>query len=323
MEMELTQSQHLDLLNAAASAKPSKMTMLTKTTLIKGRLALGKTFSDILVHYSDGIEQENISTSIKCPTGITLGVILQGKIAFSLDNKDFELSADKHSPICFAYNLSHNSLWKRNFIANNHVIKVVVSLPNYWLNQRFLNNDAGNHDLNPCIQSLLCSHQKLIHCQANHPCVDSSQRIINSQQQQLSNIELESIALAFIAAHLRNLNPYLAQPLLPEQYINPEALKIRAYIEQHIIQSHPPIQPNLTRIAYDLAISVSSAQRLFKANFGRTIIDYVRCRRLELAREQLNKKVSIGEVSYQAGYKHSSNFSLAFKKMFGITPGEV
>ncbi|QTG98088.1 helix-turn-helix transcriptional regulator, partial [Vibrio furnissii] len=65
----------------------------------------------------------------------------------------------------------------------------------------------------------------------------------------------------------------------------------------------------------------SNLQRRFKQQMGMTVANYVRQRRLNNARQQLERGyVTITEAAYEAGYHHPSNFTAAFKKAFGESP---
>ena len=81
---------------------------------------------------------------------------------------------------------------------------------------------------------------------------------------------------------------------------------------------------SLEEIANTIGLSISTLQRRFKKDYGTTVVDYIRQKRLEKARTAIAiNGLSIGEAAYQAGYNHSSNFITAFKKRFNITPASL
>lgn len=62
----------------------------------------------------------------------------------------------------------------------------------------------------------------------------------------------------------------------------------------------------------------------FKSLFGQTIYGYYFSKRMELAKNLLvYSHLPIKAVSRKAGYRNSTNFSIAFKKFYGITPGQM
>ena len=326
--MNLTKVKNRDLINLGRlSGKHCKVNgqHLASSPVIQGSISLSKTFSDLTLHYSESTELRNLSTSLERPAGLTVGVLLKGKILFSLDNERFEIN-DEKGPICFAFNLARSCQWGRSMIKGNHVIKAVVTLPFSWLSQRF----GQQSHIDTIIKNLLCGHKHLYTNEASDKATKLCEEIVANNQQCLSDIEIESLALAFIATCIKNIGNVVPDNTstvrTEKEYnttVNSTALKIRSFIEKNILHSSPPTEVDLNKISTTLGISVSTAQRQFKIGFKQTILEYIRTRRLEIAREQLLKNASIGEVAYQAGYKHTPNFTYAFKKMFGETPGDV
>ena len=62
---------------------------------------------------------------------------------------------------------------------------------------------------------------------------------------------------------------------------------------------------------------------LFKSIHGMTISEYIRNKRIEKSKEMIaaNAK-SISQIAYEIGYSSISNYILAFKKIYQITPGK-
>lgn len=62
---------------------------------------------------------------------------------------------------------------------------------------------------------------------------------------------------------------------------------------------------------------------LFKSIHGMTISEYIRNKRIERSREMIADNVkSISQIAYEIGYSSISNYILAFKKIYRITPGK-
>jgi AraC-like DNA-binding protein len=62
---------------------------------------------------------------------------------------------------------------------------------------------------------------------------------------------------------------------------------------------------------------------LFKSIHGMTISEYIRNKRIEKSKEMIADKVkSISQIAYEIGYSSISNYILAFKKVYQITPGK-
>ncbi|WP_437921306.1 helix-turn-helix transcriptional regulator [Sphingobacterium sp. LRF_L2] len=83
----------------------------------------------------------------------------------------------------------------------------------------------------------------------------------------------------------------------------------------------PPTQKDLSRA---VGLNEFKLRRGFKEYFGITVYDYITRLRMEKARHLLLKEhMPISEVSNSVGFSHQNNFSIAFKKYFGLPPSEL
>lgn len=77
----------------------------------------------------------------------------------------------------------------------------------------------------------------------------------------------------------------------------------------------------LGHVSNSVNLSRSCLSRLFRDCLGLGFRDYLRGRRLDLAKELITStSLSIKEVSSRVGYKHASDLSSDFKARFGCTP---
>ncbi len=77
------------------------------------------------------------------------------------------------------------------------------------------------------------------------------------------------------------------------------------------------------QLAARMGISYSSLHRRVKENFNKTLSQLLREKRLELAKELLQKEdFSVAEVAYQVGFGSPSYFNKCFHEYFGVAPGE-
>jgi AraC family transcriptional regulator len=93
---------------------------------------------------------------------------------------------------------------------------------------------------------------------------------------------------------------------------------VKHYIYEHI--DEPLNREVLAAIA---GFSVPHFHRIFTAQIGENIVDYVRRVRLERAGRKLRMgAVDISEVALAAGYETHAAFGKAFKRQFGLSPSE-
>ena len=92
-----------------------------------------------------------------------------------------------------------------------------------------------------------------------------------------------------------------------------------AHIDQHC--AHPLQVEDLARLS---GLSPARFHVRFLAATGQTPMDYVRQRRLQLARQLLQQStLAIGEIASRVGYSSQSAFSAALARQFGCTPRQL
>jgi AraC-like DNA-binding protein len=81
---------------------------------------------------------------------------------------------------------------------------------------------------------------------------------------------------------------------------------------------------SLAEIAARACVSVNTLQRHFRAMWGTTVAQYLRDGRLARARLALERDgVSVMQAAELAGYNSAANFATAFRRRFGVSPGQV
>lgn len=82
--------------------------------------------------------------------------------------------------------------------------------------------------------------------------------------------------------------------------------------------------PTIDALARQVGINTLKLKQGFKREFGTTVYDYFRQYRLEKAMDYLHKGgKGVAETAHAIGYSNISHFIDAFKKRYGITPGEL
>ena len=81
---------------------------------------------------------------------------------------------------------------------------------------------------------------------------------------------------------------------------------------------HPP---NIQDLARSINMDASTLCKQFKTLYKCSIFEFAQKYRMEHASELLKSSdLGIKQIAYELNYSHTSNFTAAFKKYFGITP---
>jgi len=110
--------------------------------------------------------------------------------------------------------------------------------------------------------------------------------------------------------------------LIAEQFTTAELdalYKVSAIIEKDLQQHH-----SINSLALYSGMNRQKLTSGFKAVFGQTIYTYYLSKRMELAKHLLvTSHLPIKLVSKKAGYRNTTNFSIAFKKFYQLTPAQM
>ena len=81
--------------------------------------------------------------------------------------------------------------------------------------------------------------------------------------------------------------------------------------------------PTLDLLSRQVGINTLKLKQGFKREFGTTVYNYLRQYRMERALDMLRReKKGVAETAYAVGYSNVSHFIDAFRKSYGVTPGE-
>ena len=96
-----------------------------------------------------------------------------------------------------------------------------------------------------------------------------------------------------------------------------------ANIEAHIRQQYSDQALGATSIAEHFKISPSYLSRIFKADMGIGIVDYIHQVRTEAAKKLLRDTVlTLDDVAVRVGFSNRWVLIRVFKKLEGVTPGQ-
>lgn len=95
--------------------------------------------------------------------------------------------------------------------------------------------------------------------------------------------------------------------------------KVSMLIEKDLTRHH-----SIAELAIYSGMNREKLTTSFKSLFGQTIYTYYLTKRMELAKNSLvGSNLPIKLISKKAGYRSTTNFSIAFKKFYGITPAQM
>lgn len=91
-----------------------------------------------------------------------------------------------------------------------------------------------------------------------------------------------------------------------------------------ILASHIATPPTIAELSRLVGVNTTKLKLGFRELFGETMQEFVSRLRLETALALVeNSDLTFAEIGYRIGYAHPANFTQAFKRHYGVTPGQA
>lgn len=97
------------------------------------------------------------------------------------------------------------------------------------------------------------------------------------------------------------------------------SVQVMNYVKENY--SNPDLNISITALHFGITPSYLSS--LFKEQTGQSLLDYINRMRVEKIKELLAENYSLNEICEQTGFRSSGAMIRVFKKMTGITPGQM
>lgn len=122
----------------------------------------------------------------------------------------------------------------------------------------------------------------------------------------------------FLRIYERRKNAYYNIPLSKADI--DRVMQVEAVLTKDIFEPAPTI----SQLARMVSISESKLKKDFKIIYGAPVYEYFQKVRMQAARDKLLAgNHSVKEVAMELGYSNLSNFTIAFKKEFGLLPSKL
>lgn len=246
-------------------------------------------------------------------------IFLEGEQQFYIDDVYFRLSSESNrgrSPKALVMNRIRGATLRHVEQPQQYLRKVMISAPVSWM-EDIVPTDARRY---PELADFVSGHLNHFVWIPPRYAVQLAQEIADPPPtfdgelrelfRKAKAMELMCLACSALVERDRE---QIARPSLTTWR---QSERVRDYLLEHLDE---PL--TIDQIARETGGSVSAIQRHFKEHFGVTVFEFLRARRLEKARDALERTgATIAQAAYIAGYANPSNFTTAFKKAYGIAP---
>jgi AraC family transcriptional activator of pyochelin receptor len=259
-------------------------------------------------------EQARIIKTIKKPVEprLVLTFAIKGDSLFVTEHNKKTIRFIEGSTSITHFNQSEG---ERHYQANSEVTQIRLSITKNWLSchlgqllaeQIFSNNDG-----------IILLKQQPTTPTAINLCQQLTQLSLNDS---LDKLTLHALAVSLLKSELSLLMKQSNEKkLLIGDQDQQQATTIKQLIDTKFSQVL-----TIKTIANALGSNESTVKKLCHKFYGESPFQLLTQVRMQHALALLtNENLAIAQVADKVGYRHSSNFSLAFKEFYGLTPGQV
>lgn len=279
-----------------------------------GEFALHQFSDGLRVHVTSGVENSDLTARFTVGPALTIFILLEGYVAFTIDGEIWELGADEGVNVetGLIWSRTHDTKVERHTRRGRHVSKVGITLEPEWF-----------ENLDLVLPTALVRFRER-HLAQLQWCPSPS--TLRNARDIIRPIETAKLQ-ARLATQQKALQIVQEAFGLFEDEVAPEVDGIRidrAGEIREFLDGSLDLNLSLEQIGRSLGMSVTVLQERFRDAFGLTVGEYRRQQRLIHAMLALRDKgASVTDAAALAGYSSSANFATAFSRQFGYPPSQV
>lgn len=246
-------------------------------------------------------------------------VELSAPLKFVRDGKEIEDKSEYRSGVVLSSNLDFTSFIIRE---KSKAKTINFILSEEWMKQNMLFFEGPQ-----TLQKLALFKNTLTHPEP----FDTQNRILfdevfyTARNHPMYKMIIKNRAMLLLEYFLSKIyrNIQNAEPSVTKKVKDADLSKLME-VESILVKDFSQAPPTIVNLAARTGMSVSKLKTAFKKVYHSGIYEYYQKNRMQKARSLLlTGQFTVKEVGLQLGYTNLSNFSLAFKKEFGILPSHI
>ncbi|TDR94133.1 helix-turn-helix transcriptional regulator [Enterovirga rhinocerotis] len=272
----------------------------------------------LTLHLSDIEHLEEARTDSVMPPGFGIYLFFDDSVGLEASVGGFPLPVGRHRlsderPLGFTLCRREPAAFVRRATPGTRVRHVIISLSLEWLDQTF-----GHH--NVALPRASQEHLAISRWFPSRRLAQTALELLDPDSEgnaAIARLRDETVALEAVTEMLATVRPPAARG---EGQRTDMLLLNRA---RDLIEDRLGAEFSFQELASEAGVGIATLRRLFRDAYGCTIYEYVRIRRLEMARLLLEDGKPVATAAALAGYTSSANFATAFRRRFGITPSRA
>lgn len=287
--------------------------------VIRGAFRRDVSRSGLSVHVTDAVEYSGFVSQAGLKPGLSFIFFLDGSLDIELGDREFMIGGSRR-PEGLAINRAAPEIFTRRSRDGQRVRKAVIGLPHEWLDMESVSHAASHR----AVSRFAKDHLSSARWEPSSHLVALLNGLIapSVHEDWLHHLFLECRAIEIVAESLAVFagsdGAGSSAAVLTRKE---DGIVARA---EEFIAAHVEEALTVAGVSRNVGASATVLQRLIRAKHGDSLFGYIRLKRLEMARDKLlHEGLTIEQAAYTAGYSSPANFTTAFKRTFGHTPGTM
>lgn len=251
----------------------------------------------------------------RLPSGLTASFLLHGQTELAIGNQQLHMDCRQRRNQAVMINLREEQIFQRYWQAGRQETKISLHLSDEWLSRQ-LDGLAS-----PAISRLLRSHGQHHAWQPSAQLLQRAAGLLETDSGEiplLKHLKQESFGLELAASILQSIVSEPDKPL-PGAHLQRCVERL-----QQLLRSGEADDLSISQLARRLGTNAVDLQSAFQQVNGSSIGAWLRALRLQRAHQALlQRSVQVDVAASIAGYAHTSSFSAAFKRHYGVTPSRL
>jgi len=246
---------------------------------------------------------------------------LEGEFAHRFETEDEEELIEQFQTLIFSNKTDGQNYlhFKKDMRLNISIIQIVRK---QFLKKRTTNVSTLNKKLHEVFEDTNHKKQFAHHGSLNLKMADQVRALHKIKSKGMLKImKMEAKVYEILSLHIQQYNTHSRGVALPTSLSNSELKRVRKISKQ--ILKTPSKDYSLDGLSFEAGMSQSKLQDGFKFLYAKTVTEYIRHVRLEMARDLLKTTdLNISQIVYTIGFTSRSYFSKIFKEKYSISPNQ-
>lgn len=303
------QQDRIDPMTSEVTYRFENVRYRQQQPVLRGSILTEKSLSGMVVHVIDALAMQTFCVQAQMQPALKITLFFEGNTHFEFGQASLHLPSN--GQLANVLTIRDETECRMHIKEGDRRYGLYVAVTPDWFARQGLDSER--------LQARLNKHLTLQQWALPRHLWLHARKIIEQPELSASaRLGREGFGFALIAAWLASLE----ESLPAKERTHSDKRQVQRFCQ--FLSEEESWLLSLDEIGHQLGMSAATLQRYAREHLGMSLTQYLRKQRLNRACQGLHRgQLTIMDAALLAGYNHPNNFSVAFKKQFGVSPTEV